>query len=224
MSEISEMLIEVQPREKTGTGNNRRLRASGKIPAVVYGAGKDSVPIDVDRKRLIELLRSAGGDNAVFLLKLSSTGQERHAMIRDMQLDPITREIIHLDFLRVVMTEKVRINVAVELVGTAYGVKTEGGVLDFSHREVQVECLPGDIPKALELDVNELHLGQHLTARDLRLPAGVTLLDEPDRVLVSVMHSKTEVVPAAAEAAEAEEVAGAGAEPEVIKKGKTEEA
>lgn len=217
---MSEMTIEVQPRDKTGTNPNRRLRAGGKIPAVVYGAGKDSLSIEVDRKRLIDLLRSSGGDNAVFLLKLSSTGQERHAMIRDMQLNPITREIIHLDFQRVVMTEKVRVQVAVELVGTAPGVKTEGGVLDFSHREVHVECLPGDIPKTLTLDVNELHLGQHLTAGDLKPPAGVTLLDEPDRVLVSVMHAKTEVVPVV----EGVEPVEPGGEPEVIKKGKPEEA
>jgi large subunit ribosomal protein L25 len=223
MSDRGVMTIEVQPRQETGTNSNRRLRSRGQIPAVVYGgAGKDSVPIHVDRRRLVELLRSGGGDNAVFLLKLSSTGQERHAMIRDMQLDPITREIVHLDFLRVVMTEKVRVQVAIELSGTAYGVKTEGGVLDFSHREVHVECLPGDIPKKIELDVSDLHLGQHLSVADLRLPPAVTLLDEPDRVLVSVMHSKTEVAPAAAE----EEAAPveAGPEPEVIKKGKTEEA
>jgi large subunit ribosomal protein L25 len=221
---MSEMTIEVQPREETGTNSNRRLRRSGQIPAVVYGgAVKDSVPIRVDRKRLVELLRSsAGGENAVFLLKLASTGQERHAMIREMQLDPITREILHLDFQRVLMTEKVRVQVPIELVGTAYGVKTEGGVLDFSHREVHVECLPGDIPKAIELDVSELHLGDHLTAGDLKLPAGVTLLDEPDRVLVSVMHSKTEAA-AAVPGAEAE-AAEPGTEPEVIKKGKTEEA
>jgi large subunit ribosomal protein L25 len=213
---MSEIHIDVEPRRTTGTNSNRRLRREGKIPAIVYGDGKDSVPIHVDRKRLTEQLRKSGGDNAIFLLKLSDTGQERHAMIRDMQLDPITREIVHLDFMRVLMTEKVRVQVAVELVGTAYGVKTEGGVLDFSHREVQVECLPGDIPKSLAADVEGLHVGDHLSAGDLQLPAGVTLLDEPERVLVSVMHAK-------AEAAPADEVA-AEAEPEVVKKGKTEEA
>jgi large subunit ribosomal protein L25 len=218
---MGEMKIEVQPRQETGTNHNRRLRAAGKIPAVVYGgAGKDAVPIQVDRKQLIDLLRGGGGDNAVFLLKLASTGQERHAMIRDTQLDPITREILHLDFQRVVMTETVRVQVAIELKGTPYGVKTESGVLDFSHREVHVECLPGDIPKAIALDVTELRLGQHLTAGDLQLPTGVALLDPRDRVLVSVMHAKTEAVPVAEEAAPVE----AGPEPEVIKKGKTEEA
>lgn len=223
-NEKNEMKIEVQPRQETGTNSNRRLRQRGQIPAVVYGggAGKDSVPIHVDRRRLVELLRGGGGDNAIFLLKLASTGQERHAMIRDMQLDPITREIVHLDFQRVVMTEKVRVQVAIELTGTAFGVKTEGGVLDFSHREVHVECLPGDIPRQIELDVSELHLGQHLTVGDLHLPSGVTLLDDPERVLVSVMHSKTEVEPEAV--AEAAPVEPTGTEPEVIKKGKTEEA
>ncbi len=212
---MSEISIEVQPRAKFGTNNNRRLRQGGQIPAIVYGAGKDSVPIHVDRKRLTELLRKSGGDNAVFLLKLSDTGKERHAMIRDMQVHPITREIVHLDFMRVLMTEKVRVQVAVELAGTAYGVKVEGGVLDFSHREVHVECLPGDIPGRLEADVEELHVGDHLTAGDLKLPAGVTLLDEPDRVLLSVMHAKAEAV--AAEGT-------AEVEPEVAKKGKTDEA
>lgn len=214
---MSEIHIDVEPRRTTGTNSNRRLRREGKIPAIVYGAGKDSVPIHVDRKRLTEQLRKSGDDNAIFLLKLSDTGQERHAMIRDMQLDPITREIVHLDFMRVLMTEKVRVQVAVELVGTAYGVKTEGGVLDFSHREVQVECLPGDIPKSLAVDVEGLHVGDRLSAGDLKLPAGVTLLDEPERVLVSVMHAKAEAAPAAAEVA-------AEVEPEVVKKGKTEEA
>ena len=210
---MSEMKIEVQPRATTGTNTNRRLRAAGQIPAIVYGAGKDSVPIQIERKRLVDLLRKSGGDNAVFLLQLSDSGKERHAMIREMQLDPITRSIVHIDFQRVVMTEKVRVQVAVELTGIAHGVKVDGGVLDFSHREVHVECLPGDIPKLLELDVTALEIGGHLTAGDLKLPDGVTLTDEPERVLVSVVHAKAEEV-----------VEGAGAEPEVIKKGKTDEA
>ena len=210
---MSEMKIEVQPRATTGTNTNRRLRAAGQIPAIVYGAGKDSVPIQIERKRLVDLLRKSGGDNAVFLLQLSDSGKERHAMIREMQLDPITRSIVHIDFQRVVMTEKVRVQVAVELTGIAHGVKVDGGVLDFSHREVHVECLPGDIPKLLELDVTALEIGGHLTAGDLKLPDGVALTDEPERVLVSVVHAKAE-----------EAVEGAGAEPEVIKKGKTDEA
>ncbi|HVT58771.1 MAG TPA: 50S ribosomal protein L25 [Thermoanaerobaculia bacterium] len=217
---MSDMTIEVQHRSQTGTNSNRRLRVQGKIPAVVYGGGKESLPIHIDRKTLLELIKAAGSDNAIFLLKLADTGKERHAMIRDLQVDPISREILHVDFQRVVMTEKLRVQVPIELVGTAYGVKTEGGMLDFVTREAHIECLPGDIPKRLELDVTALHIGQHLTTGDLVLPKGVELLDEADRVLVSLTHAKVEAEP---EAPAAVEVAATPEEPEVVKRGKTEE-
>jgi large subunit ribosomal protein L25 len=213
---MSELSIDVQKRSATGTNVNRRLRQSGKIPAVVYGGGKDTVPIQLDRKTLIDLMKKGENENAIFLLKLGdSGGQERHAMIRDMQIDPLTRQVVHIDFQRILMTEKVRIQVPIELTGTAYGVKTEGGMLDFVHREVAVECLPGDIPGHIELDVTELHLGQHVEAGALKLPDGVTLAEEPERVIVALTHTK----------AEESAVAGAEgtAEPEVVKRGKTEE-
>ena len=139
-------------------------------------------------------------------------------MIRHMQLDPVSRQVIHIDFQRVQMDQKVRVTVPVELVGTAYGVKTEGGLLDFVTREVHIESLPGDIPKHLECDVSHLHIGQHVEAKDLKIPPGVTLLDEPDRVIVSLSHARLEAAPAAEEAAE-----GEAAEPEVIKRTKAEE-
>jgi large subunit ribosomal protein L25 len=210
---MSELSIDVQKRTETGTNANRRLRQSGKIPAVVYGGGKDTVPIVVDRKTLIDLMKSGENENAIFLLKLAdSGGQERHAMIHDLQIDPLTRQVIHIDFQRIVMTEKVRVQVPIELTGTAYGVKTEGGMIDFVHREVAVSCLPGDIPGHIELDVTDLHVGQHVEARELKLPDGVDLAEEPDRVIISLSHTK------------AEESAGAeGAEPEVIKRGKSDE-
>lgn len=211
---MSEMSIQVDKREKTGKGGNRQARMRGQIPAVVYGSGKDSVPIQVNRKSFIEMMKKAGSENPVLLLKLSDTGQERHAMIRDMQRDPVSRQIIHIDFQRIEMTDKVRVTVPVEPVGTAYGVKNEGALIDFVVREVHVECLPGDIPKHLELDVTDLHAGQHAEAKDLKLPQGVTLLDEPERVILSLVHTRTEETAAAAEGS---------AEPEVIKRGKTEE-
>jgi large subunit ribosomal protein L25 len=211
---MSELSIDVQKRTETGTNANRRLRQSGKIPAVVYGGGKDTVPIQLDRKTLVDLMKSGQNENAIFLLKLADSGQERHAMIRDLQVDPLTRQVVHIDFQRILMTEKVKVQVPIELVGTAYGVKTEGGIIDFVHREVNVECLPGDIPKHVDLDVTELHVGQHVEAKDLKLPEGVTLADEPDRVIISLGHTKAEES-AAAEAA--------AAEPEVIKRGKGEE-
>jgi large subunit ribosomal protein L25 len=210
------MNIEVQPREKTGKNANRRSRAGGKIPAVVYGGGKESVAIEVDRKTLIDTMKGHSGENPIFLLKLGD--RERHAMIRHMEVDPITRQVIHIDFQRVVMDQKVRVTVPIELVGTAHGVKTEGGVIDFVTREVHVECLPGEIPKHIECDVTDLHVGQHAEAKDLKLPAGVALLDEPDRVIVSLAHGRLETAAAAPAEAEAER-----AEPEVIKRTKGEE-
>jgi large subunit ribosomal protein L25 len=219
---MSDMTIEVERREERGTNRSRRLRARGLIPAVVYGAGKETVPIQVNRKVLLDMMKASGSDNPIFLLKLTGSGKERHAMIRDLQVHPISRQIVHIDFQRVIMTEKLRVQVPIELTGTAYGVKTEGGMLDFVLREVHVECLPGDIPKQIELDVTLLHVGQHVEAGQLQLPKGVTLVEDPDRVIVSLAHAKVEAEPAEAEAAVAP--APAGAEPEVIKRGKPEEA
>lgn len=210
---MSEMSLQVDKRERTGKGGCRQARMRGLIPAVVYGSGKDSVPIQVDRKTFVEMMRKAGSENPILLLKLSDTGQERHAMIRDMQRNPVSRQVIHIDFQRIEMTDKVRVTVPVELTGTAYGVKVEGGLIDFVVREVHIECLPGDIPRHLDLDVTELHAGQHAAAKDLKLPEGVALLDDPERVILSVVHARTEEPGAE----------GASAEPEIIKRGKAEE-
>ncbi|MEA2600185.1 MAG: large subunit ribosomal protein [Acidobacteriota bacterium] len=205
------MTIEVQPREETGKNANRRSRARGKIPAVVYGGGKESVSIEIDRKTLVDMMKGHSGENPIFLLKLGD--KERHAMIRNTQVDPVSRQVIHIDFQRVLLDQKVRVAVPVELVGTAVGVKVEGGMIDFVTREVHVECLPGQIPKHLEVDVTELHVGQHVEARALTIPEGVVLLEEPDRVIISLGHGRLETP----EEAEADR-----AEPEVIKKAKAE--
>jgi large subunit ribosomal protein L25 len=155
-------------------------------------------------------MKGHGGENPIFLLKLGD--KERHAMIRNTQVDPVSRHVIHIDFQRVLLDQKIRVAVPVELVGTAVGVKVEGGMLDFVTREVHVECLPGQIPKHLEVDVTELHVGQHVEARTLQIPEGVVLLEEPDRVIVSLGHGRLE----------AEETPGERVEPEVIKKTKAE--
>jgi len=218
---MSERTIEVTRRQTVGANANRRLRAAGKVPAVVYGGGKDTVPVQIDRKTLVDLLKSGGSENAIFLLKLAdSGGQERHAMVRDLQVDPVSRQVVHVDFQRILMTEKIRVQVPIELAGTPYGAKVEGGFLDFVHREALVECLPGDIPRSIELDVTPLHVGQHVEAHELQLPAGVALAEEPDRVIVSLVHAKTE---AAAAAGEGGLIEAAKAEPEVVKRGKGEE-
>jgi large subunit ribosomal protein L25 len=213
---MSELSIEVEKRETVGKNANRRLRNEGLVPAVVYGADRDAVSIQVHRKTLLELMKKAESENPIFLLKLAD--KERHAMIRDMQVHPITNQLLHVDFLRILMTEKIRVKVPVELVGVAAGVKTDGGVLDFVTREIEVECLPGDIPKKIEFDVTPLHIGQHVEAKDLALPAGVELLDDEDRVIASVSHTHAEQSAAAGDGL----IAGGKAEPVVAKKGKEE--
>ena len=143
-------------------------------------------------------------------------------MVRDVEIDSVTRQIIHIDFQRVLMTEKVKVTVGIELTGTPLGVKNEGGVLDFITRDVEIESLPGDLPAKLVLDVSDLHIGQHLEAADLDLPENVELMDDPSRVIVSVAHSRVAEVVDEAEAAEEEELLleAESEEPEVIGRGK----
>ena len=223
---MSDITLEVQSREETGTSPNRRLRAAGFIPAVVYGGGLDPVAIQVERKTLHDLFKQTGGENAVFLLKMAGTDQKRHTMVRELTIDPITRQVVHLDFLRILMTEKVKVQVPIDLAGTPAGVKNDGGVLDFITREVEVECLPGDIPQTLGLDVTDLEIGALYQARDLELPKSVELMVELDKVIVAVAHSRvaTEVEEAEAEAAEAGLLEEEAAEPELIGRSTEDEA
>ena len=217
---MSELTIEVQPREATGKNANRRLRAAGLVPAVVYGGGKDAIPIQLDRAAFLGHMRSMEGHNPIFLLKLGGTGKSRHAMIRDMQVDPVSRRVMHIDFQRILMTEKIRVSVDVELVGVPTGVRNEGGVLDFVTREIEIECLPSEIPTKFELDVTDLHMNQHLEVEDLEIPEGIEVLEDEDRVIIAVVPPKIVEV----EEEEEEELLEAEvAEPEVIGRGKEAE-
>ncbi|HEX2164893.1 MAG TPA: 50S ribosomal protein L25 [Thermoanaerobaculia bacterium] len=221
MNQTAEQLsIEVQPREATGSRSSRRLRRTDLVPAIVYGGGRDSVSIQVPRRALLELFKKAGSEHAVFLLKLAGSGKERHCMVREVETDPVTREVVHVDFQRIDLKVKVRVGVPVELVGMPDGVKNEGGVLDFVTREVEVECLPTAIPHHLVLDVSGLRVGQHAEARQLQVPDGVELHVEPERVIAGV---------SAARKAEAAEEGGTGlleserAEPELVGRRRAEE-
>jgi large subunit ribosomal protein L25 len=215
---MSEVTLEVSRREQGGKNVARRLRAAGKVPAVVYGGHREPVAIEVDRKQLSELIsKGEHGVRAIFLLKMTGTDQQRHAMIKDVQIDPLSRRLKHIDFIRVIMDEKIRVTVPVHISGTAIGVK-EGGILDWQVRDLHVECLPNAIPDAIEVDVTNLGAHDYLHVRDITVPEGVKVLDDPERSVVGITHQRAEVVePAAAEAA------AAVAEPEVIKKGKPED-
>ncbi|MFN3413319.1 MAG: 50S ribosomal protein L25/general stress protein Ctc [Thermoanaerobaculum sp.] len=214
---MGELVIEVERRESFGKGASRKLRAQGLIPAVVYGGGKEPVPVVVNRKAVTELLHQEKGKNTIFLLRMKGTKQERHAMLKDFQVDPITQQYIHLDFIRVMKGQHVRVEVPVELTGESVGVKA-GGFLDFTGRSLHIECPADAIPEKIVVDISRLHIGQHITAADVSLPAGAKLLDDPHKVLVTIEGR--------AAAAEEELVAApAGeemAEPEVIRRGKAE--
>lgn len=208
--------LDVEKRSTKGKNEARRTRAGGKIPAVVYGAGKPTVAITLDRKALTDAFRGGAAENAIFLLKLSGSDQSRHTMIRDLQRDPVSRKPLHIDFVRVLMDAKIRIKVSIEVVGTAKGVRTEGGILDFVTREVEIECLPGNIPAHLPIDVTELEIGDALRISQIPALEGVTVVDDPEKVLVHVTHPTQEKEPEAAAAEAPPEIT----EPEVVKKGK----
>ena len=207
--------LDVEKRTSKGKNEARRTRSGGKIPAIVYGAGKATVPISVDRKALSDAFRSGAGENAIFLLKLAGSDQSRHAMIKEFQKDPLTRKALHIDFLRVMMDTKIRVNVSIEIVGVARGVKTDGGILDIVTREVEIECLPGNIPAHLPVEVTDLGIGDALRIKDLKATEDVEIVDDPEKVLVHVTHPTQEKEPEAA-AEGAPEIT----EPEVLKKGK----
>ena len=215
---MAEVTLEVTRRETTGKEQAKKLRRDGKVPAVVYGGHKEPVAITVDRKAVTELVtKSEHGVRSVFLLKMAGTDQQRHAMIKEITIDPISRRMEHIDFVRVVMDEKIKVTVPVHIVGTALGVK-EGGLLDFQVRELHIECLPTVIPDSIDVDVTPLGGHDYYRIKDLKLPEGAKVLDDPERVVVGVTHARAEISEAAAA-----EAGATVAEPEVIKKGKTEE-
>lgn len=213
---MADLELEVSRREDSGKGVARKLRQQGRVPAVVYGGHKEPVSISVDQKSVSELVRkSEHGVRSIFLLKMSGSDQSRHAMIKDIQMNPISRKMSHIDFVRVVMDEVVRVTIPVHVTGTAIAVKNGEGVLDFQSRELHVECLPGSIPDEFVVDVTELKLHDVVRVSDLARPEGVEILDDPDRIVVSVSAMRAEAVTETADEAVAE--------PELIKKGKPEE-
>jgi len=216
---MADIELQVERRESVGKNEARRARAGGKIPAIVYGAKKETVSIFVGARALSDAFRGGAGDNAIYLLKMQGTDQSRHAMIRQLDRDPVSRKVQHVDFVRVLMDVKVRVSVPVEAVGTARGVKQDGGILDFVTRELEIECLPGDIPSHIAVDVTDVGIGDSLRVSQIPVTEGIRILEDGDRVILHVAHPAKEEE--AAPVAEAE-VAPAPAEPEVIKRGKAE--
>jgi large subunit ribosomal protein L25 len=209
--------LEAQPRTSGNKNTARRVRQDGKIPAVVYGAGQDSLPVAVDPRQVTRILNSETGHNTIFDLALD--GAKTKAMIVDWQYEPIKGKLLHIDVKRIAMDKKLAVMVPIELIGEPAGVKTQGGILEQMLREVEVECLPANIPSHIDVDVTELVFGKVLRVADLPHSDKLKFLTDENQPVAHVTVVKEEVV-ATPEAVAAE--AGALAEPEVIKKGKQE--
>ena len=219
-----DLTINATAREGVGKGPTRRLRAQGMIPAAVYGEGRDAVTVAVSAKDIANILRSGTGHNTIFKLALpNAAGEPDNVIIKDYQVDPVRGRLLHADLLRLSMTTLTRVSVSIETLGEPPGVKSEGGILELQLRELEVECLPGDIPQALTVDVSNLQIGDHVTVADLVYDREkVKVLADEGQIIAGVLAPRMveEVAPVAA--VPEGEVAG-GAEPEVIKKGKAEE-
>ena len=219
--------LDVVKREGRGKNEANRLRASGRIPGVVYGARKEGktpegVPVAVDPKEVLRILHSESGANTLITLKLD--GRESRVMVKEYQLDPVTHQLLHADFYQLAMDRAITVTVPILIKGDAKGAKQQGGILDFVTREIEVQCLPADIPEHIDIDVSDLLLHQAIRLRDVPENPKWKALNDPDTMLVHVVVPKAEEVAAPTPEAEAAAAAAAApaAEPEVIKKGKTE--
>jgi len=210
--------IEAEAREDFGKNASRRLRHAGRIPGVVYGGGGQAIPLTVDPKQVGQILDSDTGHNTVFTLEIKGRAPAR-VLVCDWQVEPVKGGLLHVDMLRISADTRLKLKVPIQLKGDPYGVKTEGGVLEVILREVELECLPDDIPENITVDISEYRIGRSLRAGDLPLAERVKLLTDPTRMVMHVIAPRTEEAATTAEAVEGAETA----EPEVIRKGKAEE-
>ena len=208
-------VIEAQLRIPGGKNVNRRLRKSGRIPAVIYGPGKQPVVITVNPSDLKTILHSESGRNTIFGVSVDGSAQN-NAMVKDYQLDPVNGNLIHADLLEIAMDRLLELTVNIEITGEAQGVKLDGGIMDFVTRSIEVECLPSDIPDSIKVDVSALKINDYIRVKNLQTDAKVKILTDPEVVIVTIVHPVKEEVPV-------EAVAETTAEPEVIKKGKAVE-
>lgn len=210
--------IKAEKRDVFGKNASRQLRREGMIPAILYGGDVSNVPLTLRKQDVFMILRSDTGENTVFQVSFDS--EIRDVMIKDLQKDPVTDEILHADFVHIAMDKVIRVSVPVVSVGEAVGVKAEGGFVDFITREIEVECLPKDIPEHIEIDISGLHLRQSLKGEDVTLPEGVKLITSSDTILVMIeVPVKEEEIEVEEEE---EEVIAEEEEPEVIGKEKLE--
>ncbi len=218
----TDISIPAEPRSSRGKNEARRLRAAGSIPAIVYGARKDAIPVTLNPKEILRILHSRSGHNTIFNVEVD--GETAPAMIVDWQFDPIKDTLLHVDLKRIDLNKRLQLHVPVVTHGDPKGVKQEGGLLEVVSRELLVECLPDDIPEHFTADVTELRIGQSLRAADVPMAAAIKLLTPADAVVAHVVAIRGAAeAEAPAAAVEAVPAGAEAAEPEVIKRGKKEE-
>jgi len=215
---MAQIIVEAAPRETRGKNAARRTRGTGQVPAVLYGGKGGAQALAVNAKQVTAILRSPSGHNTIFRVKLGS--QEHPAIVKDWQVDPVKGHLLHVDLLRIAMDVRMKVMVPVHTFGEAQGVKLQGGIFEMVTREVEIECLPGEIPTEFKVDISELMIGKQLRAGDIPMDAAkMKLVSDPQRVIAHVVALRAEEEkPVEAVAAEA----AVPAEPEVIKKGKKE--
>ena len=220
-----EATLEAVKRSDKGKNEARRHRAAGRLPAVVYGTAKDGkapvgVPVTVDPKGLLRILHSDSGANT--LINLRVNGTEARVMIKEYQLDPVTHQLLHADFYALAMDKAITVTVPIVLKGESRGVKQQGGIVDFVTRDIEVLCLPTDIPGHIDVDVTELMLNESVRVKDLAKDPKWQAMTDGETMIVHVVMPKAEESAQATDAAAVEAAPAAAAEPEVIKKGKDE--
>ena len=216
---MEQIIVEAAPRETRGKNAARRVRLTGQVPAVIYGGKSGSLALEVNAKQLSAILRSPSGHNTIFKVKINNDQQT--AIVKDWLVDPVKGHLLHVDLLRIAMDVRMRVKVPVHTFGEAQGVKLQGGIFETVTREVEIECLPSDIPTEFRMDISHLMIGMQLRASDIQVdPEKMKMLTDPLRVLAHVVTLRVEEErPVEAVAAEA---AAVPTEPELIKKGKKE--
>jgi large subunit ribosomal protein L25 len=210
-----ETVVAAEARTSRGKNEARRVRVSGRIPAVIYGAFKDPEAVSLNPKDIIRIIRSKTGHNSIFDVEISG-GEKTPVIVADEQYHPVKGTLMHIDLKRIDLTRKLRVSIPVHVNGEAKGVKQQGGVLDIVTKRVEIECIPDDIPDRFDVDVTELMIGNNIRVSQLPVKEGIRILTAPDVVIAHVVGIREEAV--------AEVAAPVVAEPEVAKKGKKDEA
>jgi len=213
-----QLTVKAEVRESVGKNVARRLRREGKLPAILYGPKTKNISLVLSKQDIFSILKSERGENTIF--KVAFDSKKKNVMIKDYQLDVISDELLHVDLIEIAMTEAIEVTVQVVLTGEAVGVKSEGGFVDFMNREVEVRCLPKDIPDQIRVDISDLHLNQSIKLGDIQPPENVEFITDSKAVIAHIMLPEEEEIEVEEEIEE--ELIAEGEEPEVIGEEKEE--